>query len=387
MRIPYFTISLLAIVTAFEIAPIPEPPVPNISSNLSSSNVFWRGQQASDGTVYPCIRIPSLLQVGEGVLLAFAECRLRTQDGCFPDNITMAGRRDICTRKSTDNGRSWGALNVIVQGAAQNTPAYDAARALVILNFNLQNNSNAQVVSKDNGDAWGPIQSLTTYLGPLDGASAGPGVGIQLSQSNPHHPGRLLFIGHRGAYVEDVIWYSDDNGGTYSLAATPAGHTLPGMDEAQLVELANGDVLANMRNNASHPGGGLRAVALSTDGGSSFSAPSFDPALPEPVCMATIIRSAPPLGDGNVYFANPGQSEGRINGRVRRSRSCAGLDCPWDNTTLVVAEGAAYGYSCLAPINETHMGLLWETGAPGCSPESSACLQVFSLIPLSTFDQ
>ena len=320
------------------------------------------------------------------MLLAFAECRLRTQDGCFPYNITMSGRRDICTRKSTDDGRSWGNLTVIVQDASQNTPAYDAVRATVILNFNMNNGSNAQIMSVDNGDTWGPIQLLAPFLGALDGASAGPGVGIQLSPRNPHHPGRVLFIGHRGAYVEDVIWYSDDNGSSYSMATTPTGEILPGMDEAQLVELANGDVLANMRNNASHPGGSLRAVALSTDGGSSFSAPAFDPALPEPVCMATIVRAVPPLGDGNVYFANPGQSEGRMNGRVRRSRSCSGLDCPWDNTTLVVAEGAPYGYSCLAPINETHMGLLWETGAPGCSPESSACLQVFSVIPLSAFD-
>lgn len=159
------------------------------------------------------------------------------------------------------------------------------------------------------------------------------------------------------------------------------------MDEAQLVELANGDVLANMRNDVAQPGGGghLRAVALSMDGGDTFTAPSFDPGLPEPVCMGSIIRAPPPLGDGNVYFANPGQASGRVNGRVRRSRDCAGLDCKWDNKTLVVAEGEPYAYSCLSPINETHMGLLWETGAPGCSADSNACLQVFSVIPLNVF--
>ena len=40
--------------------PLPEPPVPSISSGLRSTNVFWRGQQAKDGTVYPCVRIPSI---------------------------------------------------------------------------------------------------------------------------------------------------------------------------------------------------------------------------------------------------------------------------------------------------------------------------------------
>ena len=265
-------------------------------------------------------------------------------------------------------------------------PVFDAVRGTIVLNFNTAAGDNAQVTSTDDGLTWSAVQPLARFLGSLDGSSAGPGVGLQLSAGNPHHPGRILFIGHHGAYVEDAVWFSDDGGATYALSTTPAGHTLPAMDEAQLVELSNGDVLANMRNEVPQAGGGhFRAVAISTDGGDSFSAPSFDAALPEPVCQATIMRAAPPLGDGSVYFANPGQASGRANGRVRRSRSCAGLDCPWDNTTLVVAEGAAYAYSCLAPLNETHLGLLWETGAPGCSAASTSCLQVFSTVPLSVF--
>ena len=44
------------------------------------------------------------------------------------------------------------------------------------------------------------------------------------------------------------------------------------MDEAQLVELANGDVLASMRNKVPHDGGlHWRGVALSTDGGTCCS--------------------------------------------------------------------------------------------------------------------
>lgn len=33
---------------------------------------------------YPCIRIPSIIQVKSGKLLAFAECRTFTGDGCIP---------------------------------------------------------------------------------------------------------------------------------------------------------------------------------------------------------------------------------------------------------------------------------------------------------------
>ena len=378
--------ALLSLARADAIAPIPEPPVPHLTSGWASSNVFWRGQEASDGAVYPCIRIPSLLQAGDGVLLAFAECRMRTSDGCFLPNITMAGRRDVCMRRSLDGGASWGVLTVVVPNASQNTPAYDASRGAVVLNVLTSENLNAQVVSNDNGATWGSLQFLGKFLGALDGSLTGPGVGLRLSDNNPHHPGRLLFIGHHGAYVEDVVWVSDDGGATYGITATATGNTLPKMDEAQLVELANGDVVANMRNNIKQPGSGsLRGVAISTDGGSTFAAIEYDPALVEPVCMASVLRAAPPLGDGNVYFSNPGQAQGRVNGRVRRSRSCAAAQCVWDAKSLVVDEGAAFGYSCLGPVNATHMGLLWETNAEPCTAVSSACLQVFSLVPLSEF--
>ena len=34
------------------------------------------------------------------------------------------------------------------------------------------------------------------------------------------HAGRLLFIGHHGAYQYDSVWYSDDGGATYHVAST-----------------------------------------------------------------------------------------------------------------------------------------------------------------------
>lgn len=107
---------------------------------------------------------------------------------------------------------------------------------------------NYQVVSKDNGASYGAPQSVAALAS--NGcpnkvpAEVGPGVGLRLSDSNPYHPGRLLFIGHCGAYVDDVVWYSDDNGATYSMASTNFTH----MDEAQLVETPSGAVIANVRS-------------------------------------------------------------------------------------------------------------------------------------------
>ena len=363
--------------------PMPPPPEPPAYKGWTNKPVFWRGQTAADGTVYPCVRIPSIINAA-GVLLAFAECRQRTGDGCLPGNYRAGGSRDVCVRRSTDFGASWSPLVVIAKDSGQDTAVYDAVRKQVIVQV-LGPEGNGQVISTDLGLNWSAPQSLVPVHGsaPLPRSSTGPGVGIQLSQTNPHAPGRLLFIGHAGAYVQDYVWYSDDGGKSYALSKTHSGNSLPKMDEAQLVELGNGNVLANMRN---HEKGHERGIALSTDGGATFGPVYFDAALPEPVCMGSVIRADPPLSDGNMYFANPGQAAGRVNGVVRRSRGCVGGSthpCVWDRDPPVVNKGGDYAYSCLVPLNVSHIGLLWETSARNCTGPS--CMQVFSVIPLTVF--
>ena len=67
-------------------------------------------------------------------------------------------------------------------------------RKTIVLNYNTPS-TNAQLVSSDLGVTWGAPQSLAGALGALNKAATGPGVGLQLGPTNPHHPGRILFIG------------------------------------------------------------------------------------------------------------------------------------------------------------------------------------------------
>lgn len=81
----------------------------------------------------------------------------------------------------------------------------------------------------------------------------------------------------------DVVWYSDDGGRSYQLSES----VLEKMDEAQLVEVGGGMVMANMRNN--HLSScDCRAVAISMDGGKTFGTISFDPTLISPVSLHTV---------------------------------------------------------------------------------------------------
>ena len=84
----------------------------------------------------------------------------------------------------------------------------------------------------------------------------------------------------------DVVWYSDDGGKTYNVSET----ALKMMDEAQLVETADGHILANMRNNHLNMSCDCRAVSVSTDGGKSFGSITYDSTLISPVSKSSCIK-------------------------------------------------------------------------------------------------
>eukprot|EP01051_Picozoa_sp_SAG22_P021742 SAG22_NODE_4924_length_1130_cov_1.687682_2_plen_147_part_00 len=74
--------------------------------------VFMKGENISgwnpdgDNRAYFCFRIPQLLALPSGTILAFAEGRA---DGCRPDgNIN----RPAVVRASSDQGRTWGPIGI-----------------------------------------------------------------------------------------------------------------------------------------------------------------------------------------------------------------------------------------------------------------------------------
>lgn len=116
--------------------------------------------------------------------------------------------------------------------------------------------------AKISGVLWGQVVDET-----------GPGLGLILSPEHPSAPGRILFIGstfikaHRG-----YVWYSDDGGEHYILANT----SWVGTNEAQMAELADGTLIANLRLQGWPRGSQpcyCRAVARSTDAGERWIVP------------------------------------------------------------------------------------------------------------------
>ena len=73
--------------------------VPNRSA-VAHPRVFVFGENP----LYPCFRVPGLVSAPNGTLLAFAEARRYTGDGCIPQAIKATGKGSALAMKRSDDG-------------------------------------------------------------------------------------------------------------------------------------------------------------------------------------------------------------------------------------------------------------------------------------------
>jgi sialidase-1 len=336
---------------------------------LEQQDLFLKGQ---DG--YHTFRIPALIVSSGGTLLAFCEGR--------KNSASDSGDIDIVFKRSTDGGRNWGKLEVLWNDG-NNTcgnpcPVLDQqTRTLwLLLTHNPGQANEKQITAKqssatrtiwlsssaDDGLSWSPPTEITRSVkDPTWGWYAtGPGIGIQL-QRGPHR-GRLVVpcdhsydglveTGAKKGAGAHVI-YSDDHGQNWKLG----GSARPNMNECQVVELADGRLLLNMRNYARDT---RRAHSFSSDGGSTWTTPVLQPELIEPRCQASILRFKWPSHGhpGCILFSNPA-ADRRHNLTIRASFDEAKS---WPIAKTLHADAAAY--SCLAALEKDVVGCLYERGS------------------------
>ncbi|MEZ6113426.1 MAG: sialidase family protein [Pirellulaceae bacterium] len=120
------------------------------------------------------------------------------------------------------------------------------------------------------------------------------------------------------------------------------------------MERTDGSLLLNMRSNR---GLGRRGVAVSEDGGKSWSEVRNDERLIEPVCQASMIRYDWPSDDGpgRVLFANPANGKSRRQMTVRLSVDDGRT---WPLSREVYSGSSAY--SSLGKLPSGEVGLLYE---------------------------
>ena len=330
--------------------------------------------KAGDG-VYNNYRIPAVIRTKNNSILAFCERRQAPSD---------AGEINLLVRRSTDGGKTFSPQQ-IVWADGKNTcgnpcPVVDDSTGTVwlLMTHNLGEDREKQITlgtakgsrtvwithSDDDGATWAKPADITSDVKKRDWAwyATGPGIGVQLKHGP--HAGRLLIpcdyvgLGGGGDKSNSFVIYSDDHGAHWKIGGEPPGH---GFNESQVVELADGSVMLNMRNVANPPAGRPRTergVSVSADGGETFGPARRDPILIEPRCQASILRfSWPDEGKSRILFANPATGKDRKMMTVRMSYDEGKT---WPVEKVIFDQFSAY--SSLVKLPDGNVGLLYEAG-------------------------
>lgn len=221
-----------------------------------------------------------------------------------------------------------------------------------------RNTSTFLTWSDDEGATWSELKDVTKMIRPGSRIAAGsPGIGIQLSRGD--YKGRVIMPlyypkpGSKNDWSNAVAW-SDDEGITWQICndIPHQGHTGFG-NEAQVVELSDGSLLYVSRNQ----GGLYRKVAVSKDGGLTWSNFRLDLGLPGTACQGSVLRySWPEDGESMIIQSAPANKYARNQGTVKIS-----IDegKSWKYSRVV--ESDYFAYSCLTKQNDGKIGLLYET--------------------------
>ena len=299
--------------------------------------------KSGDGR-YHTYRIPGLVVTTKGTLLAFCEGRKTSRSD--------HGDLDLVLRRSKDAGKTWTKQTIVHEegGSKRITignpcPVVDRDTGVVWLAFCRNNDRVFMTHSKDDGVTWAKPAEITKAVkgDNWDWYATGPGHGIQITRGK--HKGRLVFPCDHGVNRRKGGWkskgrshvfYSDDHGKTFKLGKA----TDWGMNECETVELADGRLLLSMRN---YHGRNQRALAVSTDGGESWSAPKHHKQVYCPTCQSSIHRYS--WKPNIILYSGPGGG-GRNNLTIRAS-SDEGKT--WATSRVLHKGGSAYSDLAVLP--------------------------------------
>ncbi len=341
-------------------------------------------RNGSDG--YACFRIPAIIKVSNGHLLAFAEGRV---SGC-----NDFGDVDIVSKTSKDNGQTWSNLKVVADNGSLQSgnpapvedlldPRYKDGRIFLVYNNGIASEHETRlgqglrnilyITSTDFGNTWSAPTDITLsvhkprrpdlnrdYNFKEDWRSYAntPGHAIQLKKGS--HKGRLFIPanhseGEPQSGFNDYrahAFYSDDHGETWQLTENV---DIPSSNESIAVELPDGSIMQNIRQQNGEKR--HRLVAKSHDGGATWSETYFDSTLISPVCQASIISHTLSTGREVILFSNPESKKRRENLTIKMSFD-QGQSWPVKRTVRT-GESA---YSDLVIQDNDDIGVLYEHG-------------------------
>ncbi|MFC5410365.1 exo-alpha-sialidase [Larkinella bovis] len=349
---------------------------PSKKTGIPEKRIGIRVRKPGDDGVHT-YRIPGIVRTAKGTLIA-------VYDNRYHSSKDLPGNIDIGMSRSTDGGKTWEPMKVIMDmgaphennGVGDPTVLVDPAtgkiwvaavwskgnRAIAGSEPGLSPDVSGQFVlasSDDDGITWSPIQNITAQVKNPKWHIYfnGPGSGIAMKDGTLVFPSQYWDENTKPGIPHSAIIYSKDHGKTWHSGTGARRNTT----ESQVVETTPGTLMLNMRDNR----GFYRAVATTRDLGKTWQEhPTSYHALQDPICMASLIKARVRVKGQQqdvLFFSNVNTSsieDARKNTTIKASLDLGETWLPANEVLL--DERYGYGYSSLVQLDEQTIGILYE---------------------------
>lgn len=351
--------------------------------SFAQVKVFTSGE---DG--YTSFRIPAIIRAGNYNLLAIAEGRV--------NGAADFGDINLVLKKSADNGKTWSALQVLVDigdlQAGNPAPVLDQfdpsnPQGVLYVFYNTGNNHENEVrkgngyreawyiKSVDHGATWSapvnitrqvhrPKVAGTDYQFAEDWRSYAITPGHAMQFTAGPYKGRIFVPANHSAgepmkgFAEYRAhgFFTDDHGKSFLLASNIV---FPGSNESIATEISGGGLLMSIRNQL----GDVRAriLAYSSTGGRTWDTTYYERQLPDAICQASLITLGYKKGKAIVASSNAATERKRDSLTIKISKDDGRT---WKQSILV--DAAANGtkdwtaYSDMVILTKRKIGILYE---------------------------